>query len=110
MTNQIISGWSVTVAGNYHPEMAPDVEMRLSFPKTQTNMQKIDVKPLQNGITSAPKRDINQNSLTQEEPQYSGDYEYQEDVHYHRKNHAALLPPSGNLNPKRALTRADNGE
>ncbi|XP_055640709.1 uncharacterized protein LOC129778078 isoform X4 [Toxorhynchites rutilus septentrionalis] len=29
-TNQ---GWTVTVAGNYNPEMAPDVEMRLSFPK-----------------------------------------------------------------------------
>ncbi|XP_035902453.1 uncharacterized protein LOC118507698 isoform X2 [Anopheles stephensi] len=26
-------GWTVTVAGNYNPEMAPDVEMRLSFPK-----------------------------------------------------------------------------
>uniref|UniRef100_A0AAG5CQN8 Uncharacterized protein n=1 Tax=Anopheles atroparvus TaxID=41427 RepID=A0AAG5CQN8_ANOAO len=26
-------GWTVTVAGNYNPDMAPDVEMRLSFPK-----------------------------------------------------------------------------
>ncbi|XP_052891221.1 uncharacterized protein LOC128299335 [Anopheles moucheti] len=29
-------GWTVTVAGNYNPEMAPDVEMRLSFPKGAT--------------------------------------------------------------------------
>ncbi|XP_052566873.1 uncharacterized protein LOC120413947 [Culex pipiens pallens] len=31
-------GWTVTVAGNYNPDMAPDVEMRLSFPKQQTQV------------------------------------------------------------------------
>ncbi|EDS36152.1 conserved hypothetical protein [Culex quinquefasciatus] len=34
-TNQ---GWTVTVAGNYNPDMAPDVEMRLSFPKQQAQV------------------------------------------------------------------------
>lgn len=32
-TNQQLSGWSLTLAGTYREDMAPDVEMRLSFPK-----------------------------------------------------------------------------
>ncbi|CAO1411872.1 unnamed protein product [Diamesa serratosioi] len=39
-TNQ---GWSVTVAGNYHPEMTPDVEMKLSFNKNKMDIQKKNI-------------------------------------------------------------------
>ncbi|CAO1378785.1 unnamed protein product [Diamesa hyperborea] len=36
-------GWSVTVAGNYHPEMTPDVEMKLSFNKNKMDIQKKNI-------------------------------------------------------------------
>lgn len=37
------AGWSVTVAGCYHPSMAPDLEMRLSFPKTQPSSSGLEM-------------------------------------------------------------------
>ncbi|XP_058454167.1 uncharacterized protein LOC131432101 isoform X7 [Malaya genurostris] len=45
-------GWTVTVAGNYNPDMAPDVEMRLSFPK-QSNSGSAGKAPLVNGIANS---------------------------------------------------------
>lgn len=41
------AGWSVTVAGSYHPNMAPDLEMRLSFPKTATPATTTIADPVQ---------------------------------------------------------------
>ncbi|XP_055678113.1 uncharacterized protein LOC129786886 [Lutzomyia longipalpis] len=83
-------GWSVTVAGNYHPQLAPDVEMRLSFPKSQTEA----ILPQAPPSTATTSRDFYE--MTPPPPGAT-------DTRAHRP----ALPPTGahTLNPKRTLTK-----
>lgn len=95
---RISAGWTVTLAGTYGEDMAPDVEMRLSFPKK-----------------SPPPSSVNVNKVYR----FPSHQKYFDDSLSHRDtcsydsyatgngNHAALLPPpNGNYNnPKRSLSR-----
>lgn len=88
-----IKGWTVTVAGTYSDDMAPDVQMHLSFPKrsiSQGNksrdhriIQQTNVKPMELNLNQ-------EDDLLGDEP----------------KNYKpAILPSSIALNPKRSLTK-----
>lgn len=81
-------GWSVTVAGNYHPQLAPDVEMRLSFPKTQTETTTLMQAP----STTTTNRDF---------------YEMTPPPGASECRPRPALPPTNShtLNPKRTLTK-----
>ncbi|XP_059611805.1 uncharacterized protein LOC132258492 [Phlebotomus argentipes] len=80
------AGWSVTVAGNYHPQLAPDVEMRLSFPKTVTE----SAQP-QPPSTTTTNREF---------------YEMTPPPAHDARSRAALPPTNAHtLNPKRSLTK-----
>lgn len=85
--NRSLLGWSVTVAGNYHPQLAPDVEMRLSFPKTQNDA----ILPQAPPSTATTNRDF---------------YETPPTGASEARQRAALPPTGANpLNPKRTLTK-----
>ncbi|XP_055547377.1 uncharacterized protein LOC129731420 isoform X2 [Wyeomyia smithii] len=127
-TNQ---GWTVTVAGNYNPDMAPDVEMRLSFPK-QPNSASTS-KPIVSGVTASSKRTNNStidSTLNGHDSSYQSrggsSKRYIEDAHHipgrNGQNYTLLdndsyggsqgasraaLPPTNGLNPKRSLSRSD---
>ncbi|XP_053691174.1 uncharacterized protein LOC128739701 [Sabethes cyaneus] len=127
-TNQ---GWTVTVAGNYNPDMAPDVEMRLSFPKQPTSAS--TAKPLVSGMSASGKRTNNSTNnsaiLNGHDSSYQSSgsrKQYIEDVHQipgrTGQNYAlpendsyggsqgtsrAALPTTNGLNPKRSLSRSD---
>ncbi|XP_058822740.1 uncharacterized protein LOC131684155 isoform X4 [Topomyia yanbarensis] len=90
-TNQ---GWTVTVAGNYNPDMAPDVEMRLSFPK-QTNGGSAGKAPLVNSIAQGSgsgsigsKRTDNHSAVNGHESSYQSNSlagsrkQYAEEAHH----------------------------
>ncbi|GAB0097412.1 hypothetical protein DMENIID0001_130490 [Sergentomyia squamirostris] len=84
------TGWSVTVAGNYHPQLAPDVEMRLSFPKAQTET----ILPMPPPSATTTNRDFYES--TPPPPGTSNDPS---------RPRAALPPTHTPLNPKRTLTK-----
>ncbi|XP_050081548.1 mucin-19-like isoform X2 [Anopheles aquasalis] len=126
-TNQ---GWTVTVAGNYNPEMAPDVEMRLSFPKgggsttasnalTGMNSGKthltgssaMTANHLQQDTSSSTGYSMSRHRQPYHQeagartPNYGG---FDQELGGSRNaSRAAALPPPGGLNPKRNLTRSD---
>lgn len=77
--------------------MAPDVEMRLSFPK-------------KNGKTDSDTSSLHKNTFKQENGNYQNYQREQSDVsneNYNSNNRAALpTAGSGNINPKRTLSKA----
>ncbi|ETN61666.1 hypothetical protein AND_006669 [Anopheles darlingi] len=128
-TNQ---GWTVTVAGNYNPEMAPDVEMRLSFPKGGGSTTGSNA--LTNGTNSGKSHFTGSSAMTanhlQQDTSSSTGYPmgrhrqpyHQQEAGVRTPNYggfdqelggsrnasrAAALPPPVGLNPKRNLTRSD---
>lgn len=95
-----VLGWSLTLAGTYNDDMAPDVEMRLSFPK-------------KNGKGDSETAPINRkysNSYKQENGNYQSFQREHSDVsneNYQLNNRAALpTAGNGNINPKRTLSKA----
>uniref|UniRef100_A0A182VRL8 Uncharacterized protein n=1 Tax=Anopheles minimus TaxID=112268 RepID=A0A182VRL8_9DIPT len=127
--------WTVTVAGNYNPEMAPDVEMRLSFPKGATGGGSGGKSALTSSAATGSLSHVPHTSsgsytnsngpsaLTtgagQNRPshQYAdGDGDHFDGVGYlgasRSTSRAGALPPTasqtpGPLNPRRNLTRSD---
>lgn len=90
----------MTLAGTYNDDMAPDVEMRLSFPK-------------KNGKGDSETGFLNQkysNSFKQENGNYQSFQREQSDIsneNYQLNNRAALpTTANGNMNPKRTLSKA----
>lgn len=97
-------GWSLTLAGTYNDDMAPDVEMRLSFPK-------------KNGKTDSDTSSLNRkitNSFKQENGNFQSFQREQSDVsnENYQLNNRAALPTTGsaNINPKRTLSKAVVGK
>lgn len=93
-----ILGWSLTLAGTYNDDMAPDVEMRLSFPK-------------KNGKADSDTSSFNKkNTFKQDNGNYQNYQREQSDIsneNYNSNNRAALpTAGSGNINPKRTLSKA----
>ncbi|XP_065095605.1 uncharacterized protein LOC135717437 isoform X2 [Ochlerotatus camptorhynchus] len=130
-TNQ---GWTVTVAGNYNPDMAPDVEMKLSFPK-QPNASASGGHAVAGG-SGGSKRTSHPAMANGVDSSYQSSalagnrkQQYIEDAHHipgrggGNPNYAVLdddsygggsrgmaraaLPPPAALNPKRTLSRSD---
>ncbi|XP_062556383.1 uncharacterized protein LOC134221206 isoform X3 [Armigeres subalbatus] len=120
-------GWTVTVAGNYNPDMAPDVEMKLSFPKqsnASSGNQAIGSGSASNKRISHPN---GPDSSYQSSANAGHRKQYIEDAHHipgrggnsnygahdddsyggSRGTARAALPPSTGLNPKRTLSRSD---
>lgn len=95
-------GWSLTLAGTYNDDMAPDVEMRLSFPKKNGNA---DVDTAVSNRKSAYK---------QENGNYQNFQREQSDVsnENYQLNNRAALPTTGsaNMNPKRSLSKSVVGK
>uniref|UniRef100_A0A182MRC9 Uncharacterized protein n=1 Tax=Anopheles culicifacies TaxID=139723 RepID=A0A182MRC9_9DIPT len=120
-------GWTVTVAGNYNPEMAPDVEMRLSFPKgAATGGGSGGKSALTSSAATGSGSYSNSNgpsTLTtgagrnRQTHQYAdGDGDHFDGGGYlgtsRSTSRAGALPPTssqvpGTLNPRRNLTRSD---
>lgn len=124
----------MTVAGNYNPDMAPDVEMKLSFPK-QPNASTTGGHAIAGGSggskrTSHPAMANGAESSYQSSAQAGNrKQQYIEDAHHipgrggGNPNYALLddesygggsrgmtraaLPPPAALNPKRTLSRSD---
>ncbi|XP_031638331.1 probable serine/threonine-protein kinase DDB_G0282963 isoform X2 [Contarinia nasturtii] len=95
------TGWTVTVAGTYSDDMAPDVQMHLSFPKRAANQRKTIEKS-----TSIPMESTN-NNTTELEIDTNSNYN---DIDLQTPDaKPAILPPptpqSIKLNPKRSLTK-----
>lgn len=114
-----LSGWSVTVAGSYNQDMAPDLEMRLSFPKPGGSG---GLQHQQQSITSnqtvhqnvSDRREIHHHQrVTNGNNIYSESHYQDEDLlndNFTRSNNHhqfQALPPAGN--PKRTLTRIVSG-
>nr|XP_040228387.2 uncharacterized protein LOC120952891 isoform X2 [Anopheles coluzzii] len=114
-------GWTVTVAGNYNPEMAPDVEMRLSFPKGAATGAASGGK---SALTSSSGGSYsNANGVgrqIRQAQQYADDHHHQLDgggylgtaAGSRSTSRAGTLPPASSqtpssLNPRRNLTRSD---
>lgn len=86
-------GWTVTVAGTYSDDMAPDVQMHLSFPNRSTSQ----------GNKPKPYRSID-NSKEFEHEIHSNSFK---DDHSQDRKPAILPPPhSIKLNPRRSLTKS----
>uniref|UniRef100_A0A182Q8B5 Uncharacterized protein n=1 Tax=Anopheles farauti TaxID=69004 RepID=A0A182Q8B5_9DIPT len=119
-------GWTVTVAGNYNPEMAPDVEMRLSFPKGGGGGGSSGKSALTAASSSAATSNFSNGTkaLTstaghrnRQVHQYGDDPgEHMDGVMYpgasRSTSRTGTLPPapsqvSSTLNPRRNLTRSD---
>lgn len=84
-------GWSVTVAGNYHEDLAPDVEMRLKFPKQQIKIETESQKS-----RNDDESDFYENFHKEEKSSKNG-----------IRNKQPALPPPLNVNPKRNLTKTN---
>lgn len=109
----IFLGWSLTLAGTYRDNMAPDVEMKLSFPKkTINNGDDLD------SSKSQEKEKYLNNNMGNLYQRQSSDIS-NENLN---TNRAALPPPppptqqqqptpgSQNLNPKRTLSKVTPGK
>lgn len=94
-----VLGWSLTLAGTYNDDMAPDVEMRLSFPKKNGNADS-DTNSLNRKTTYNKQQNGNYQSF-QREPSDISNENYQ-------LNNRAVLPATGsaNVNPKRSLSKS----
>lgn len=107
------------MAGTYHDDMAPDVEMRLSFPKNSVSSKKsnnrLSLKAAheKETIVSLPSSE-HQTKSTKSIKQYldNGYCGHNENethphhLHNQQQQQPALLPPSSiHLNPKRTLSR-----
>lgn len=89
------SGWTVTLAGTYGEDMAPDVEMRLSFPKKSPPPPSSSYKVYK--FPSHQKSNYFNESSSHRDHGIYDDY---------TNGHPALLPPSSTYNPKRSLSRS----
>uniref|UniRef100_A0A182JW87 Uncharacterized protein n=1 Tax=Anopheles christyi TaxID=43041 RepID=A0A182JW87_9DIPT len=119
-------GWTVTVAGNYNPEMAPDVEMRLSFPKGAATGASGGKSALTSssgsyGNANGPPL-VNGAGRNRQAHQYADGTSVVGDHHLdggsylgasRSTSRAGTLPPASSqappssLNPRRNLTRSD---
>ncbi|XP_041788408.1 uncharacterized protein LOC121603563 isoform X4 [Anopheles merus] len=114
-------GWTVTVAGNYNPEMAPDVEMRLSFPKGAATGPGSGGK---SALTSSSGGGSYSNAngvgrQLRQAQQYADEHHQLDGGGYlgaaagsRSTSRAGTLPPASSqtpssLNPRRNLTRSD---
>lgn len=115
------------MAGNYNPEMAPDVEMKLSFPKqgnASTGSQALASASNRRtnhpvGNPSGPETSHQSSAIAGNRKQYIEEAHHipgrgyagvQDDDSYggvNRGTARAALPPSTGLNPKRTLSRSD---
>lgn len=92
------------MAGRYHQDMAPDVEMKLSFPKHNEKVHKNE------------RNQAKQQHVRREFHYANGNLFYEA---LHNDDHDGLrtkstqrttsLPPATTYNPKRTLTRQTNG-
>lgn len=98
----IILGWSLTLAGTYNDDMAPDVEMRLSFPKKNGKADS-DTSSLSRKNTNRPDNGNYQNFQREQSDVSNENYQL---------NNRAALPTAGsaNINPKRTLSKAVSGK
>lgn len=96
-------GWTVTVAGTYSDDMAPDVQMNLCFPKrslSQGNKQKV-YRTIEHSKQRLIEQDIRSNHSSSKDEIYF-------DSQRTDKKPAILPPPhSIKLNPKRSLTKTN---
>lgn len=95
-------GWTVTVAGTYSDDMAPDVQMHLSFPKRSSSQSKKIDKSTHNQRSIELSKDMTETELDTNS-NYNDTDSQKPDVK------PAILPPptpqSIKLNPKRSLTK-----
>lgn len=98
-------GWTVTLAGTYgSDDMAPDVQMHLSFPKRASSQSKKFDKStnIQRSIEHAKE-------TTTEPEELDTNSNYNDTDSQKPDSKPALLPPSTpqsiKLNPKRSLTK-----
>lgn len=95
-------GWTVTLAGTYSDDMAPDVQMHLSFPKRASSQNKKFDK------STYVHRSI-ENAKETPEPELDTNSNYNDTDSHKPDSKPALLPPqtpqSIKLNPKRSLTK-----
>lgn len=93
--------WTVTVAGTYSDDMAPDVQMHLSFPKRSSSQSKKIDK------STHVQRSIDLTKDAEPELDTNSNYNDTDSQNFNAK--AAILPPptpqSMKLNPKRSLTK-----
>lgn len=99
---KIIKGWTVTLAGTYSDDMAPDVQMHLSFPKRASSQGKKFDK------STYMHRSI-ENAKDTSEAELDTNSNYNDTDSQKPDSKPALLPPptpqSIKLNPKRSLTK-----
>lgn len=107
--NLNFQGWTVTLAGTYQDDMAPEVEMRLSFPKTATSSKKLGNRLSINAPHENESNVTHQSKSSKSLKQYldNGFYGPNEtdSNHSHQQQPALLPPPSNHFNPKRTLSR-----
>lgn len=83
--------------------MAPDVEMRLSFPKKTTALTP---KHAKEAILNLPIHQTkSMKSIQQHSENSNNTQRMHAENHHHLHQPAILPPPSINLNPKRTLSR-----
>lgn len=117
-------GWSLTLAGTYRDDMAPDVEMRLSFPKkspkdddtehtqAQRHRSIIDHPKFSNGLP--PHHHLN-NNFENPTSNKAGYQRQQSDVsnenysQHSSRTTRPTLPLPAHLNPKRTLSKSIPG-
>lgn len=99
------TGWTVTLAGTYCDDMAPDVQMHLSFPKRSSSQstKSNNSNYLRQTVEESEKQQENNGNYEDEADSIVT--EQQQEV----QRKAAILPPPSpipiRLNPKRTLTK-----
>lgn len=116
-------GWSLTLAGTYRDDMAPDVEMRLSFPKKSPKDDETEQHQRQRTIVEHPKfsnglpphhQRLN-NNFENPSLKKAGFHRQQSDVsneNYQQHSGRGIrptLPMPAHLNPKRTLSKSIPG-
>lgn len=117
-------GWSLTLAGTYRDDMAPDVEMRLSFPKkspkdddterSQHRRQRTIVEHPKLSNDLPPHHHLN-NNFENPSSNKTNYHRQQSDVsneNYQQHSSRGIrpsLPMPAHLNPKRTLSKSIPG-
>lgn len=100
----MIKGWTVTLAGTYSDDMAPDVQMHLSFPKRSSSQSKKIDK------STHAQRSIDMAKDAEPEFDTHSNYNDSDSQNFNAKAAAILPPPTPSsqsikFNPKRSLTK-----
>lgn len=99
--------WTVTLAGTYQDDMAPDVQMHLSFPQRSSSQGKVMIKRQLCAASPQPMLEPTTQAISQNGNNHDDGYYFNEDIRTDMQ--PAIMPSQQtnqlNFNPRRTLSR-----